>query len=117
MGHGKVSAWKVWNSYPAATTAFRVLSTPVEDRNELLLILPIIETFVNKLFLGVSTDCNSVDKARLDGRVYKSKDFSNLPPGSDALFQKVLRTALQVCYDTLSSICFLTLTEFVKKLN
>ena len=104
MGHGKVTAWKVWISYPAATIAFLELSTPVEHMDKLLPILPIIETFVNKLFLGISNDHTSVDEARLDALVHKSKDFSNLPPSSDALFQKVLRTAMQVCCDTLSSI-------------
>ena len=100
VNHGKGTAWKVWNSYPAATYAFQKLSTPVEDSDELLPIMPIIETFVNKLFLGLSNDCNSVDEARLDAIVHNSKDFSNLPPSSDALFQKVLRTAMQVCSDT-----------------
>ena len=104
MGHAKGTAWKVWISYPAATIAFLELSTPVEDMDELLPMLPIIETFVNKLFLGISNDHTSVDEARLDALVYKSKNFSNLPPSSDALFQKVLRTAMQVCCDTLSSI-------------
>ena len=104
MGHAKGTAWKVWISYPAATTAFMELSTPVEDMDELLPILPIIEIFVNKIFLGISNDHTSVDEACLDALVYKSKDFSNLPPSSDALFQKVLRTAMQVCCDILSSI-------------
>ena len=76
------------------------LSTPHEDVQELLPILPKIETFVNKLFLGISNEYSSVDAARLDALIYKSKNFSNIPPSSDALFQKVLRTVMQVCYDT-----------------
>ena len=69
MGHAKGTAWKVWISYPAATIAFLELSTPVEDMDELLPMLPIIETFVNKLFLGISNDHTSVDEARLDALV------------------------------------------------
>ena len=100
VGHPNESAWKVLISYPAATTAFQELSSPVENVEDLLPIMPIIEKFVNKLFLGISNDYSSVDEVRLDGIVHNSKDFSNLPPSSDALFQKVLRTAMQVCSDT-----------------
>ena len=100
IGYAKITAWKVWISYPAATEAFMELSTPHEDVQELLPILPKIETFVNKLFLGISNEYSSVDAARLDALIYKSKNFSNIPPSSDALFQKVLRTVMQVCYDT-----------------
>ena len=96
VNRGTGTAWSVWNSYPAATCAFLVLSKPV-DVEDLTPIMPIIETFINKLFLGISCDLSSVDEARLDGIIFKSRNFSNLPPSSDALFQHVLRTALQVC--------------------
>ena len=96
MRQGKVTAWCVWMSYPAATLAFQKLSTPIVDPQELNAFMPIIETFVNKVFLGISCEFSSVDEARLDGIIHKSKDFSNLPPSSDALLQHVLRTAQQV---------------------
>ena len=86
MNHGKATAWKVWNSYPAVTQVFQKLSGPIENSDELLLFMPILETFVNKIFFGVSKDCSSVDEARLDAIIYKSKDFSHIPPSSDALF-------------------------------
>ena len=80
--------------YPAATHLFRALPSSVDDVAELAQLKTILHTYVNKLF-GLEGD--SVDDARLKGIVFSGKDFTNIPPSSDALNQKLLRTALQVC--------------------
>ena len=99
MNRPKIRCWNTWTAYPAITLAFQKMSKPVSDPAELLPFLPIIETYVNKLFLGEACESSSVDEVRLDCIIHKSKDFSHIPPSSDALFQKVLRTVMQVMND------------------
>ena len=53
---------------------------------------PILHTFVNKIF---GLEGETVDEARFRGIVFSGKDFTTIPPSSDALNQKLLRTALQ----------------------
>ena len=89
---GKKLAWEVWNMYPAATQLFRALSSPVENIETLTPLQPILHAFVNKLF---GLEGETVDEARFRGIVFNGKDFTTIPPSSDALNQKLLRTALQ----------------------
>ena len=42
-----------------------------------------------------SSSCDDVDQARLEGLFYQGKDFSMLPPRSDALYQHSLRATYQ----------------------
>ena len=92
---GKKHAWNVWNTYPAATKLFRMLSTPIEDADELKSCDRVLHGFVNRLY-GIKDVNMTVDEARLESIVYGGKDFTNIPPSSDALNQKVRRAAYQV---------------------
>ena len=71
----KTRCWNVWTSYPAMTLAFQKMSKPASDPAELLPFMPIIETYVNKLFLGESCDSSSVDQVRLDLSSTRAKTF------------------------------------------
>ena len=94
-GKGMKKAWSVWQSYPAVTEAFLYLSQPSPQKQHLDRILPTLHVFVNKLY-GVSEDsAEDVDGARLVLLVHHGKSFEDIPPSSDTLYQKVLRTAFQ----------------------
>ena len=96
LNRGKKTCWDIWIMYPAATTFFEALSNPQPDPGVFSEdpLRKICQTYVNKLY-GFN-DQTYVDEARLTGVVYGGKDFTNIPPSSDALHQKVLRSTFQV---------------------
>ena len=92
---GKKTAWTMWQAFPELTVPLMVMSqeSPAVDR--IHQHIPTLHKFVNLLY-GVD-DKLSVDGARLYLLLHRGKDFDNMPPSSDALYQKILRVMYQVC--------------------
>ena len=94
FGKGKKKAWETWQGFSEATAAFRALSRPNPTMDTVRNVFPILEEFVVRMY-GI-TSHNSVDEARADMFFQKSLGFEKLPPSSDALYQKSLRSAYTV---------------------
>ena len=101
FGRGKKAAWSVWMSFPEMNVPLMLISQPNPSMQMISPHIPTIHCFVNRLY-GVDDDkLSSVDGARLFILLHRGKDFENMPPSSDALYQKILRVTYQV-YDTLT---------------
>ena len=88
-GKGKKTCYATWKGDPSYTPAFLELSgcNPKIDA-----VFRILQKFVCHLYGEIGDD---VDAARLDMLIYKGRDFDNMPPTSDALYQHTLRAAHQ----------------------
>ena len=89
----KKTFWDAWTLKPAATQLFQLLATPVPNPIELTPHKQVLHILVNSVF---NVDSASADEAQLDGIIFGGKDFSSIPPSSDALHQKTLLVAYQV---------------------
>ena len=96
FGRGKKKAWQVWQAYPNVTSAFLYMSGANPIKQHIDTHLPSIHGFVNHLYGVLEDTATTVDAARLHLLIHKGKNFDDIPPSSDALYQKVLRTAYQV---------------------
>ena len=92
---GKKLAWETWNSFPAITRPLTIMSGPNPTLSMILPYLKVIHAFINRLY-GIQDDEASVDETRLFLLLHKGKEFNQMPPSSDAVHQKILRTAYQV---------------------
>lgn len=90
-GKGKKSAWKIWNSFPEATTAFHTLSA---TGGEASIDFQLLEKFTVLLYDRHSS-CKTVDQARKDLFMRQNKPLVLIPPTSAALRQHALRAAFQ----------------------
>ncbi|ELU15800.1 hypothetical protein CAPTEDRAFT_215744 [Capitella teleta] len=79
---GKRSAWQAWQACPGLTSALLELSSPV-SHDYVKRVLPIIETFVTRLYGVESVDL--VNAARKTLFLNKGKQFVQISPSSDAL--------------------------------
>ncbi|ELU01310.1 hypothetical protein CAPTEDRAFT_215858 [Capitella teleta] len=82
FGKGKRSAWQAWQACPGLTSALLELSSPV-SHHFVKRVLPIIETFVTRLYGVESVDL--VNAARKTLFLNKGIQFVQIPPSSDAL--------------------------------
>ncbi|ELU14119.1 hypothetical protein CAPTEDRAFT_224609 [Capitella teleta] len=86
----KRSAWQAWQACPGLTSALLELSSPVSHVHDpVKRVLPIIETFVTRLYGVESVDL--VNAARKTLFLNKGKQFVQIPPSSDALQLHLLR--------------------------
>ena len=95
FGKGKRTAWDVWQSLPDLTVALQALGRSNISLQTLDVHLPVLEKFVTRLYGVSDTEITSVDAARHHLFLQKGKDFHQMPPGSDALYQHLLRVAYQ----------------------
>jgi hypothetical protein len=93
FGKGKRSAWQAWQACPGLTSALLELSSPV-SHDSVKRVLPIIETFVTRLYGVESVDL--VNAARKTLFLNKGKQFVQIPPSSDALQLHLLHAVHQV---------------------
>ena len=98
FGKGKRSAWTVWNALPELTVPLQVLSSPNPSSQVLKTYSPVLQQFVIQLYGICEKDVSTVDDARHRLFLNKGKDFSQMPPGSNALHQHLLRVAYQSGY-------------------
>ena len=78
---------------PEVSSAFVFLShAPVDIPPDKFSLL---QAFLARMYKLASKD---VDQARLERLFYEARDFCNLPPGSDALYQHILQAAYQGRY-------------------
>ena len=97
FGRGKKTAWQIWQAYPEVTSAFLYMSSPNPSKQHLQTLSPLIQGFVNRLY-GVTGEASAtVDSGRVHLLIHQGKPFQDMPPSSDALEQKILRTTYQVC--------------------
>ena len=89
-GKGPRSGWKVWKTFPECTAAFYALAKtePLSDE-----VMALLETFVCRLY-GAS-ECTSVDAARKELFMTKTKTLNKLPPTSGALLERIKRVQYQ----------------------
>ena len=96
FGKGKKSAWAVWQSLPELTVPLLLISSPnTTTQDALVQNMATFEKFVVKMY-GLSDDISGVDEARHHLFLHKAKDFTQMPPSSDALFLHLLRVSYQV---------------------
>ncbi|ELT89202.1 hypothetical protein CAPTEDRAFT_223408 [Capitella teleta] len=95
FGKGKRSAWQAWQACPDLTSALLELSSPV-SHDSVKRVLPIIETFVTRLYGVESVDL--VNAARKTLFLNKGKQFVQIPPSSDALQLHLLRAVHQSAF-------------------
>ena len=91
VGHGKKTAWAVWNSFPDLTRALLELAhAPAKIEEQ---CLHVIERFVILLYDRTSTSTD-VNKARKK-LFAKTSSVGKIPPSHAALVQHVKRAAFQ----------------------
>ena len=96
FGKGKKSAYSVWLSHSKFDCAFSEMSNRQPGENSIRTVYPLIQQFVSILYGADGT--SDVDETRLDFLLHKGKDFDNMPPSSDALYQHTLRSVYQSGY-------------------
>ena len=96
FGKGKKSAFSVWKSHSKFDCAFSIMSNRQPNENEIRTVYPLIQQFVCMLY--GADDMADVDDTRLDMLLHKGKDFDNMPPSCDALYQHTLRSVYQSGY-------------------
>ncbi len=94
FGKGKKTAWSTWMAYPDVTPRFLAMSCPSPPHPSDVPVA--IQKYVVKLYGLSEKEISNVDSARLHLILYHGKQFQNIPPSSDALYQKVLCTTYQV---------------------
>ena len=95
FGKGKKSAWAVWQSFPDLTVALQALAQSSPCLQTLTTHTPVLEKFVTRLYGVSDNEITTVDAARRHLFLHRGKDFLQMPPGSDALHQHLLRVAYQ----------------------
>lgn len=94
-GKGKKSAWEAWSSYPLATEAFFNLNDDEDCLAEAT--ISVLERFLIVMYDRTS-DCTSLDAARMQMFTKKAKSLESLPPTSDAFLLHVKRTIFQAVH-------------------
>lgn len=94
-GKGKKSAWEAWTSYPVVTEAFLNLN----DADDCLAdaTISVLERFIIIMYDRTS-ECVSLDTARMQMFTKKSKSLESLPPTSDSFLQHVKRAVYQAVH-------------------
>ena len=95
FGKGKRTAWDVWKSLPELTLPLQLLSRPNPSEQILTTHTKVLQKFVSHLYGVCHSDISSVNAARHYLFLKKGKDFLQMPPGSDALHQHLLRASYQ----------------------
>ena len=95
FGKGKKTAWVAWNSIPELTLPLKLLSCPSPSLQILSTYSAVLQQFVTQLYGVYQNEISTVDAARHYLFLKKGKEFINMPPGSDALHQHLLRVAYQ----------------------
>ena len=95
FGKMKKTALAVWNAVPELTVPLILLSRPNPSPEVLTTYSPVLQQFVTQLYGVCENDASTVDSARHHLFLEKGKDFAQLPPGSDAFQQHLLRVAYQ----------------------
>src|SRR6218665_53616 len=94
-GKGKTSAWEAWTSYPVVTEAFLNLYDGGDCSADAT--ISVLERFVIIMYDRTS-ECVSLDNARLQMFTKKSKPLESLPPTFDSFLQHVKRTIYQAVH-------------------
>ena len=89
---GKKTAYPIWVKHPIFDNAFLELSGQNTDKSDVKRIFPLLEHFVCLLYVDQET---RVDDARYTLLIDKGKDFDDMPPSSDALYQHTLQSCHQ----------------------
>ena len=98
FGKGKTTAWSVWQDLPGLTVPLTLLSTANPTEQILINYSALLQKFVVNLYGLSESEIESVDDARHYLFLKKGKDFVQMPPGSDAFYQHLLRAAHQSGY-------------------
>ena len=95
-GHGKKSAWAVWEGYPELTFHLQCLSTRNPAIEFVEQALPALQKFTNLLYKVCDETIITVNEARFHLIHKKCHDFEKLPPTLDALRLHAMRATYQV---------------------
>ena len=102
MGHnifvlrkGEKTAWAAWKSLPEMTIPLQLLSRPNPSEQIIRTYTAVLKKFVCLLYGVCENGISTVNAARRHLFFKRGKDFLQMPPGSDALHQHLLRVAYQ----------------------
>ena len=110
-GKGIKIAWAAWMSLPEMTIPFQLLSCPNPSEQMIRTHTSIFQKFVCQLYGVCENRISTVDAVGTICFLKRGKDFLQMPPGSDALHQHLLRIAYQsghvweTCWSTQQSLC------------
>ena len=85
----------MWKAIPELTVPLQLLSRPNPSAEILKTYSAVLQQFVTQLYGVCENDASTFDGARHHLLIKKGKDFAQLPPGSDAFQQHLLRVAYQ----------------------
>ena len=105
------TAWAAWKSLPEMTIPRQPLSCPNPSEQMIRTHTSVFQKFVCQLYGVCENRISTVDAARRHLFLKRGKDFLQMPPGSDALHQHLLRIAYQsghvreTCWSAHQSLC------------
>ena len=94
MERGK-TAWTAWQSLPEFTVPLQLLSRADSSEQIIKAHIAILKQFVLLLYCVCEDGFSTVNAARRHLFLERGKDFLQIPYGSDALHQHLLRVAYQ----------------------
>ena len=93
FGKGKKTTYSTWQKNQMFDNLFLEMSSQIIEETDLQRLFPLVQHFVCATY-GVEQETR-VDDARHLLLLHHGRDFDNMPPSSDALYQHFLRSCLQ----------------------